>query len=205
MYSLRCIFLSGILCLLMITGRGQQREPVLPQSVALDQTEIPPQDTFDYVFPSADRPHQLLEHFLSELTKRSVDPLASMQYMETQKAATAVPLYHAGSAKAQRPIWVLLTVFLLFLAIALIRMAFRADFTVIVQAYYDERTLQQVSKEDNMLTSWSYIFLYLVFSLALGLFIVLMESSFKQGEVLQLDNYFRTSFSLLCCLLLRSY
>src|SRR5690606_28262958 len=71
---------------------------------------------------------------------------------------------------------------------------------MIVQAYYDERTLQQVSKEDNMLTSWPYRFLYLIFSLTLGLFIVLMESSFVRLAILSWENYVRPGFfvALLC-------
>jgi len=77
------------------------------------------------------------------------------------------------AVKAQRPRWVLLTVFLLFLAVAVIWAAFPADFGLIVRAFYEERRFRYMGNSDNRLTSWPYVFLFLVLSLALGLFIVL--------------------------------
>src|SRR5690606_35043014 len=181
MYLLRHIFLSGILCLMMS----------LAWANSVQQDKI---DTFDYVFPPADRPNKLVEELFSDVEQRSIHLIATLDYIASKKGPGDGLPHGQGETKTERPIWVLLVVFLLFFAVAIVRLAFPADFSMIVQAYYDERTLQQVSKEDNMLTSWPYIFLYLIFSLALGLFIVLMESSFVRLDILSWENYVRTAF-----------
>src|SRR5690606_143733 len=63
----------------------------------------------------------------------------------------------------------------------------------IVDAYYKERLLLQVSKEDNLATSWPYIFLYAVFSLSLGLFVVVIMSSFGDKNYLTFENFLKNS------------
>lgn len=192
MYLLKRIFLSSILCLMI--GVAWAQVDTTRSTRMAERTEDGEIDMFNYVFPPQDRPSKLAERFLSDIGQRSINPIASLAYMKSLEEASDRASQPGGTIKSERPVWVLAVVFLLFLAIALVRLAFPADFTVIVQAYYDERTLQQVSKEDNMLTSWPYIFLYLIFSLALGLFIVLTESAFEHIEVLSMENYIRTSF-----------
>ncbi|PRD46429.1 DUF4271 domain-containing protein [Sphingobacterium haloxyli] len=181
MYLLKRIFLSSLLCLIISTAGGN----------SVERTEI---DTFNYILPAEDRPNKLLEQLSIEIRQRSIDPVTSLDYMKSMAEPTESIPYGQGERKSERPVWVLLVVFMLFLAIALVRLAFPGDFTMIVQAYYDERSLLQMSKEDNMLTSWPYIFLYFIFSLALGLFIVLMESSFVRFNVLNFENYVQTAF-----------
>lgn len=192
MYLLKRIFLSGILCLVFQIGQGQVG--TVDRDQITDSLEIAEIDRFNYVFPPAERPNQLHAQFFADIQQRSIDLVAALGYMKSSTGASEKIPHLQGELKNQRPGWVLLVVFLLFLAIALVRLAFPGDFAVIVQAYYDERTLQQVSKEDNMLTSWPYIILYLIFSLALGLFIVLMESSFVRFDILTWENYLRTAF-----------
>lgn len=191
MYLLKRFFLGSLLCLIISIAWGQEDTTRLSTTVDSVEEEI---DTFNYIFPPEDRPNKLLEQFLSDIGQRSINPVAALDYMKSRMESSESTSRWQGEVKSERPVWVLLVVFLLFLAVALVRLAFPADFTMIVQAYYDERTLQQVSKEDNMLTSWPYIFLYLIFSLALGLFIVLMESSFERFDVLSFENYMRTAF-----------
>ncbi|PRD51364.1 DUF4271 domain-containing protein [Sphingobacterium gobiense] len=181
MYLLKRIFLSSLLCLIISIAWGNRVEGM----------EI---DNFNYILPAEDRPNKLLEQLLTEIRQRSINPVASLDYMKSMAGSTESIPHGQGEIKSERPVWVLLVVFLLFLAIALVRLAFPGDFAMIVQAYYDERALLQMSKEDNMLTSWPYIFLYFIFSLALGLFIVLMESSFVRFDVLNFENYVQTAF-----------
>ncbi|HLT88002.1 MAG TPA: DUF4271 domain-containing protein [Sphingobacterium sp.] len=191
MYLLKRFFLGSILCLIISIAWGQEDTARLSTTIDSVEKEI---DTFNYIVPPDDRPNKLLQQFLSDIGQRSINPVASLDYMKSMMESSESAPHRQGDIKSERPVWVLVVIFLLFLAVALVRLAFPADFTMIVQAYYDERTLQQVSKEDNMLTSWPYIFLYLIFSLALGLFIVLMESSFERFDVLSLENYVRTAF-----------
>ncbi|NQD72582.1 DUF4271 domain-containing protein [Sphingobacterium shayense] len=179
------IFLVGLFCCALNVAKSQ--ELLHDVGGAVDSTVI---DAFDYVFPNEDRRNKLLEHFLDRIQENSIDPI---KVIENLKDASGEPEMFHGKLKYERPAWVLASVFFLFLALGVVRLLFPVDFVMIVQAFYNERTLQQISKEDNMLTSWPYIFLYLIFSLALGLFILLIESSFSHLEVLNGENYIRTT------------
>lgn len=98
-----------------------------------------------------------------------------------------------GNIKYSRPIWVLFLTFLLFLVLGVLKIVFPVEVRTIVEAYYRERLLLQVSKEDNLATSWPYIFLYVLFSLSLGLFVVIVLSSFGQGTYLTFENFLTNS------------
>ena len=98
-----------------------------------------------------------------------------------------------GNIKYSRPIWVLFLTFLLFLVLGVLKIVFPVEVRTIVEAYYRERLLLQVSKEDNLATSWPYIFLYVLFSLSLGLFVVIVLSSFGQGTYLTFENFLKNS------------
>lgn len=98
-----------------------------------------------------------------------------------------------GKQKQSRPIWVLFVVIFLFLIAGILRVAFPVELRTIMDAYYKERLLLQVSKEDNLATSWPYIFLYALFSLSLGLFVVIVLSSFGESKYLSFENFLKNS------------
>lgn len=110
-----------------------------------------------------------------------------------QSDRETVPAKH-GKLKHSRPIWVLFVVIFLFLIVGVLRVAFPGEIRTIVDAYYKERLLLQVSKEDNLATSWPYIFLYVLFSLSLGLFVVIILSSFGESRYLRFENFLKNSF-----------
>ncbi len=98
-----------------------------------------------------------------------------------------------GQQKNSRPIWVLFVVTFLFIVLGVLRIVFPVELKIIVDAYYRERLLIQVSKEDNLATSWPYIFLYVIFSLSLGLFVVLLISNFNDYNYLTFENFLKNS------------
>ncbi|KGE14102.1 DUF4271 domain-containing protein [Sphingobacterium deserti] len=188
MYWLKRILITGLFFLSVLPGICQSDS--LQTTNSADSVMMQEIDTFNYIYPPDDRPHQLLQRLLAGIQTRSVDFEKSLSYMRGEDSEVPTAM---GTQKISRPAWILGSVFVLFFAVGLVRILFPGDFTMIVQAYYNERTLQQISKEDNMLTSWPYILLYLIFSLALGLFIVLVESSFLHHDVLNWSNYLRTT------------
>lgn len=188
MYLWIRILLIGLLCSMLPRAQSQETLPLY--RVSDDSVQMGTVDSFNYVFPSPDRDNKLLGHFLDKIQHNSVDPIKVINSLQESNGEEQL---FQGKLKHARPAWVLVFVFFLFVAIGIVRLLFPADFAMIVMAFYNERTLQQVSKEDNMLTSWPYIFLYLIFSLALGLFILLIESSFSHLEVLNGENYLRTT------------
>ncbi|MFZ4862551.1 DUF4271 domain-containing protein [Sphingobacterium sp. Mn56C] len=90
-----------------------------------------------------------------------------------------------------RPLWVLFVVLFLFFCIGLVRLFFVHVFQNIVLGFFNERILTQISKEDNVVTSWPYIFLYIIFSFSLAMFILIYQSSFVDNSVITVINFFR--------------
>lgn len=193
MYLLRYFLITLFMAGLLFLSYGQRAvvgQQASSQEVTVDTMARIEPDTFNYVFPAKDRPNQLMEAFLAEIAATSVSLEKTMA-----KMGGVHPLMESkqGEEKEQRPVWILGVVFSLYLAVGLVRLFFPTDFNLIVDAFYNERTLQQVSKEDNMLTSWPYVFLYLIFSLAFGLFILLIESAFTHYHLLNFEYYLRVS------------
>lgn len=99
---------------------------------------------------------------------------------------------YIGIAKYHRENWLLLTVFFLIFGIGLVRLFFPADFKIVFQAYYDDRVLLSLSKEDTILTSWPFIFLYILFSGTLALFVCLFYAyELDRYDVVTFSNYFK--------------
>ena len=163
--------------MLMLDSRGQD-------SLRREAEELP------YVFPNPNRPHKLLDQLREQIEVKNGDFVKWITHANKNQKVEQIAI---GETRNIRPSWVLYLVCVLFMALALVRFFFPTDFYGIIYAYYDERVLQQLSKEDNMVTSWPYIFLYIIFSFALGLFIVVVESTFVHTTVLNLENYLRIS------------
>lgn len=186
-------FLTIILFLFVTRGiaSASHEEVSLVQSVeqsaGRDSSFI---DNFNYAYPPNDRENKLLKAFADSILDRSVDYFKALKEYNVERVKF-VSL--SGIEKTVRPIWVVVVVFILFFAIAIVRLLFPLDFDVIVSAYFNERLLQQVSKEDNMMTSWPYVTLYFIFSLALGLFITVINASFLNYDILNFESYMRTS------------
>lgn len=131
----------------------------------------------DLLFVNHDRVHYVVEKYRDDLIVTGNDFMRWITFSNQlikERQIDIVPSFH----KTQRPDWIIGVLILLFLSIGLIRFFFPVDFQRIIESYYNERELQQISKEDNMMTSWPYIFLYLIFSLSLGLFLSIYQSRF---------------------------
>lgn len=185
------IGLSFFMVTIGLAQEGFSDRQIQVDSTALDQAIVSDIDPFNYVFPPANRSNQLVEALSAELLERSINFVKAIEAYDVAVYTDVV--ISDGEGKTARPIWVLVLVFILFLALAVVRLLFPLDFDLIVHAYFNERLLQQVSKEDNMMTSWPYVILYLIFSLALGLFIIIINGSFVNYDVLSFENYARTS------------
>src|SRR5690606_3697887 len=73
--------------------------------------------------------------------------------------------------KGSRERWVMAAIGLLLLLLGLVRVSFPNEVVSIIQAFYNDRMLLQINKEDTLYSSWSFIFLYVLFGFAMGLFI----------------------------------
>lgn len=181
-----------------MTGKGYSFQSDVSQDFSIEVEDSLAlrlqQDSIDSLFATKyqgvvyDNPNRetYLQYMIRELRERQPDAILLPENLYNEN-----DVY--GIEKPSRPLWVLVTTFVLIFFVGMIRLIFPTEFKIIIEAYYRERLLQQVSKEDSIATSWPYIFLYGVFSLALGLFIVVMVSEFKDRDLLNVVNYLRTS------------
>lgn len=95
--------------------------------------------------------------------------------------------------KENRPIWLVFVLILILVSLSLVRIFFYPTFLNIIYGCFNERVLAQISKEDNVLTSWPYIFLYIIFSFSLGLFVLLYFSAKEDILFLTINNFGRLS------------
>ncbi len=148
----------------------------------------------EYIFLNETRANPLLDSLRKHIVVEGNDFIRWMHFMDSLAQAKAEGyMPEAAAFKFVRPAWVVVVLLLLILGIGLVRLFFTTLFRNIVQAYYDKQVLQNISKEDSMLTSWPYIFLYVLFSFSLALFLLVYVSSFMDMEVLSLSNFFRLS------------
>src|SRR5690606_41554665 len=102
MYLLKCIFLSSLLCFMTSIVWGQEETTHLP--VTADSVGVTEIDTFNYVFPSEDRPNKLLAEFLSDITQRSINPIASLADMESRKESVSELAHKQGEIKDRKSV-----------------------------------------------------------------------------------------------------
>lgn len=178
-------------------GNVQTSLPADSLQVNDSLARVSPSDSLDSAFKYTEIIPGLRKdnNFLTERLKQQLkigrhDLLFGVERIE---ASTDAERIISGKLKSERPIWVLIIVFFLFLILAIIRIVFPMELRTIVDAYYKERLLLQVSKEDSLATSWPYIFLYALFSLSLGLFIVLVMSSFSDKNYLTFENFIKNA------------
>lgn len=147
----------------------------------------------EYVFLSENRSNPLLDSIRALITVEGNDFVAWMQRMEALQNDRDTPPPAKAVYKNTRPAWILVVMLLLFLGIGLVRFVFRSAFQNIIQAYYNEQVTQDISKEDSLVTSWPYIFLYVLFSMSLGLFLLIYISAFGDSAMLTVENFFSLS------------
>lgn len=79
--------------------------------------------------------------------------------------------YKEGKSIVKYPTWEILMLIFLILCFAVLRLVFGKKMTLIFQAFYDDRAFSQINKEENILSSWYFLFSYVLYSFFIGLFI----------------------------------
>lgn len=101
-----------------------------------------------------------------------------------------------GPLKNKRPLWLLLVILVLFIGVGLVRFFFYMNFQNIVYGFYDSRVFQQLNKEDSLLTSWPYIFLYGIFAFSCGLLLLVLNNVFLDQNVITFVSFLKVSLAI---------
>lgn len=114
------------------------------------------------------------------------------QYFKGNRRNNALERQY-GTPKPHRENWILFTALFLIFGVGLIRVFFPSDIKLVFQGYFDDRVLLSVSKEDTILTSWPFIFLFILFSGALALFVSLFYAyELNRFDFITFPNYIKT-------------
>ncbi|MFD2552884.1 DUF4271 domain-containing protein [Sphingobacterium tabacisoli] len=145
-----------------------------------------------YVFVDNNRPNPYLDSLRRKITVTDNDFVSWMEFTASLNKDKQAPTMQALQ-KVDRPLWIIGVLILLFLGIGLVRLFFYSNFQNIIYGFFNDRVLAQISKEDNVMTSWPYIFLYIIFSFSLGLFILLYRSAYNPMSEVTVANFIQIS------------
>lgn len=130
-----------------------------------------------YLAPDPARPNLLLDSLRQLITVERGNFMQWLAFAENQQGD--IP---AAKLKAHREPWILGAFGLMLLFFGVTRAAFPTESAQIVQAFYNDRVLAQINKEDNLYSSWPFVFLYVLFGFSCGLFLYLVSSQFVDGQ-----------------------
>lgn len=100
------------------------------------------------------------------------------------KLTKKVERYDIGTPRTKGELWVVGSVFILLFFFALLKNAFSKELAAIMQAFFSNRVLGQINKEEKFFNSWPFVFLYLLFGFTIGMFL------YQCGKYFQLSyNY----------------
>jgi len=81
--------------------------------------------------------------------------------------------YQHGELLPKGDIWVLGIIGFLLVLFAILKNAFGKQLSSVVQSFYSNRALTNLNKEDNLVTSWSFLLLFIQFGFTIGMFFYL--------------------------------
>ncbi len=126
--------------------------------------------------PDPHRPNRFVDSLMELYTVKNTDFNAW-----AAKFPKKVSRYDRGTPRPTGEAWIIGVILFLILFFAVIRFFFAKELNSIVQSFYSNQILGQVNKEDNLFSSWPFVFLYLLFGLIIGMFLYLT------GKYLQLS------------------
>ena len=96
------------------------------------------------------------------------------------------PINHDGEGKLRKhgQSWVLVVILCLVLGFAVLRIAYRNDINMLMNAFFDHRFLAQQTSAGGFFTSWPFMLLFVLFGFTIGMYLYLI------GSYLQLSYAF---------------
>ena len=92
-------------------------------------------------------------------------------------------VYQPGDILPKGEIWILGVLGFLLILFAILKNAFGKQFSAVVQSFYSNRALSNLNKEDNLVTSWSFLLLFIQFGFTIGMFFYLLSQHNNTSSV----------------------
>ncbi|MGZ3945629.1 MAG: DUF4271 domain-containing protein [Mucilaginibacter sp.] len=150
-----------------VRGRQKQHLPFLDsvaQAMQMQQQQAQDSLTSVYIRPADSlRQDQLVDSLLKHHLYTGTN------YLDIHTKSNS--RLKEGSSRPSRDQWVLVIIIGLLLYTAVLNRLMSKDVESVWSSFYSKRVLSQVSKEDSMIGSWTFIGLFLFFGLTFGLFL----------------------------------
>ena len=111
-----------------------------------------------------------------------------------------VSRFKTGHPVPKGKTWVLGFIVVLLVAFAILRIYFSKQLQSIIQSFYSNRGLNNLNKEDNVFSSWPFLFLFIQFGFTIGMFFYLVAQYYELAYVHQGFSFF-VSISILIVVL----
>ena len=129
--------------------------------------------------PDPNRPNQFIDSLIELYSVKNLDFEAW-----SKKFPPKAEQFDKGKPRPKGELWIIAFVFILLFCFALLKYAFSKELSAIIHAFYSNRVLGQINKEEKFFNSWPFIFLYLLFGFIIGMFL------YQCGKYFQLSyNY----------------
>lgn len=157
-----------------------------------DSVLSPNQEVLASLNPALQKQYRIVKVEAEGLVIHNMYDYDVKQYFKGEKRSHSLERQY-GTPKPHRENWILFTVLFLIFGVGLIRVFFPSDIKLVFQGYFDDRVLLSVSKEDTILTSWPFIFLFALFSGAMALFVSLFYAyELNRFDFITFSNYIKT-------------
>ena len=91
--------------------------------------------------------------------------------------------FRVGAPMPKGKVWVLGFIAFLLVVFGVLRISFAKQLQGIVQAFYSERGLNNLNKEDNAFTSWPFLLLFIQFGFTIGMFFYLVAQYYRLAYI----------------------
>lgn len=118
------------------------------------------------------------------------------------------PINHDGEGKLRKhgQSWVLVVILCLVLGFAVLRIAYRNDINMLMNAFFDHRFLGQQTSAGGFFTSWPFMLLFVLFGFTIGMYFYLIGSYLKLSYAFSgVEWYVILSLLIMGLLILKVY
>jgi len=124
--------------------------------------------------PDPNRPNRFVDSLINLYKVENFD-FAAWAKKFPQKSAH----FNEGKERRRGEVWVIVVILTLVLFFAILKNAFSKEFSAIIHSFYSSRSLSHISREENLLSSWPFLLLFILFGLTMGMFLYLSGKYFQ--------------------------
>jgi hypothetical protein len=141
--------------------------------------------TYQYIKPNPQRINPYYNQLVKDFFVTDPFLLSSPKGIKVINSNYGLGLFIKKSPKLFIFIFLFILVFF-----GVVKVLFSKELSNIFKAFYDNRFLAQFSKDDNYLFSWQFLFLFIILSLTVGLFIsLILFKYFGNQSVIQIETF----------------